>query len=452
MKSRFRFILFLFPVAIAAEAHEPSPAPSSSSRRSLPWVRAEDVPLPVGAAGVFIRLPDQPASPQQGPAVYTAPGDLTRRRGTLLFGETFPLFAAVSGPNCSGRWLSIAPHAWTCSDHTELTKNEAWSTPSSAALPYRYYFAAAEGARGYDTPELVGEGVPSQEFEKGFGVGIVDEKRLNDRKVVRTAYGRWIDTRELVPANPSRFHGEAAPKAESKETHAKKIGWFREARTLTLKGTKTFYAKRQAVLIGRSEGSAKNMKFEIEDVGGKDANVKDPNGKELSVKQALANPTWVPASWLAIPSDAPMPTLLAADERWVDVDLATQILTAFEGNTPVFYTLVSTGRGGAPELSTPVGEHRVWAKLLSTKMDNLEDVEHAYSLEDVPYVQFFSKGVALHGAFWHDDFGKKRSHGCVNLSPEDARHLFEWSSPHLPKGMSAVLPTSSEPGLLVRVR
>ncbi len=87
-------------------------------------------------------------------------------------------------------------------------------------------------------------------------------------------------------------------------------------------------------------------------------------------------------------------------------------------------------------------------------MDNLEDeaAERYYRIEDVPYVQYFSKGIGLHGAFWHRSFGQVRSHGCVNLAPLDAQRLFWWTSPRLPAGWTAVLPTAHEPGTVVRVR
>ena len=121
----------------------------------------------------------------------------------------------------------------------------------------------------------------------------------------------------------------------------------------------------------------------------------------------------------------------------------------------MFATLVSTGKGPPKsELGTHLGVHRIWVKLLASKMDNLErdDVEHHYSLEDVPWVQFFDKAIALHGVFWHDQFGRARSHGCVNLAPRDAAWLFEWAPPQLPPGWTAVIPTPREPGLRVRVR
>jgi lipoprotein-anchoring transpeptidase ErfK/SrfK len=87
-------------------------------------------------------------------------------------------------------------------------------------------------------------------------------------------------------------------------------------------------------------------------------------------------------------------------------------------------------------------------------MGNLEkeDQNHYYYIEDVPYVQFFDKAIALHGAYWHRDFGHVHSHGCVNLAPIDAEWLFQFTGPHMPRGWKAIFPRPSEPGSLVRVR
>ena len=137
------------------------------------------------------------------------------------------------------------------------------------------------------------------------------------------------------------------------------------------------------------------------------------------------------------------------------MDLENQVMTAYEGTVPVFTTLVSTGVGReSSETATPKGVHRVWVKLASTDMTNLENEEalRYYAMQEVPWVLFFRKGYGLHGAFWHSSFGRVRSHGCVNLTPLDARRLFDWAGPHLPAGWTAALPTDYDPGTLVRVR
>ncbi len=87
-------------------------------------------------------------------------------------------------------------------------------------------------------------------------------------------------------------------------------------------------------------------------------------------------------------------------------------------------------------------------------MDNLDDADSQspYAVEAVPDVMFFDRGYGIHGTYWHDRFGTPKSHGCVNVSLNDARWLFDFTGPHLPRGWSAVFPTATERGTLVRVR
>lgn len=124
----------------------------------------------------------------------------------------------------------------------------------------------------------------------------------------------------------------------------------------------------------------------------------------------------------------PRPPQAGEDERWIHVDLDEQILVAYEGDRPVFATMVSTGREG---FETPTGTFRIQSKHVSTTMDDLDGGEEAYSIEDVPWTMYFEGSYALHAAFWHDRFGRVRSHGCVNLAPADARWLFSFAGPDL---------------------
>jgi hypothetical protein len=122
-------------------------------------------------------------------------------------------------------------------------------------------------------------------------------------------------------------------------------------------------------------------------------------------------------------------------EHWVDVSVANQTLVAYDGTKPVYATLVSTGEAGLddPEKtkSTVLGEFRIFAKHVTTTMSS-EAVGEEFQLKDIPYVQYFQEGYALHAAYWHDDFGIPRSHGCINLAPDDAKWLFSWTEPRVP--------------------
>jgi hypothetical protein len=197
-----------------------------------------------------------------------------------------------------------------------------------------------------------------------------------------------------------------------------------------------------------------------------------------------------------------LPEAAEKGEKWIDVSITQQTLVLYEGKRPVYATLVSTGRDrlGDPKttLSTPRGSFRLQSKHIAAAMDSEEnssvsggtrahassgsgnvaatterlkraqasgeklkeedrrrllniekgrDPEYGitvrrgsagFELRDVPWIQYFASGYALHGAYWHDVFGSPRSHGCVNLSPIDARLVFMWTDPPLPSGWHGI--------------
>ena len=143
----------------------------------------------------------------------------------------------------------------------------------------------------------------------------------------------------------------------------------------------------------------------------------------------------------------PPPPELRKGERWIDIDLSQQVLVAYVGRRPVYATLVSTGKHGR----TPRGTFRVWAKIAATNMGSRPGESHQYQLWDVPWTVFFKGAYALHGTYWHDRFGYRKSAGCVNLSPRDARALFRFVSPALPPGWWAILPRPAAHPTRVRV-
>ena len=121
---------------------------------------------------------------------------------------------------------------------------------------------------------------------------------------------------------------------------------------------------------------------------------------------------------------------------WVHVSILKQSMVAYEGDTPVYVTLVSTGADGLGDPktthSTVRGQFLIHTKHVTATMDS-DEVGDEFDLRDVPYVQYFSEGFAFHAAYWHDTFGTPHSHGCVNLSPSDSRWLFHWTDPPVPQ-------------------
>ncbi|HTJ83138.1 MAG TPA: L,D-transpeptidase family protein, partial [Polyangiaceae bacterium] len=135
-----------------------------------------------------------------------------------------------------------------------------------------------------------------------------------------------------------------------------------------------------------------------------------------------ADGTWLPAPGLVIPDlKKDRAKFAERGRKWISVSIDKQVLVAYEGERPVYGALVSTGRGGMSDPSettaTIRGTFLIRAKHVSGTMDGDEASDDSFDLRDVPYIQYFHEGYALHAAYWHDDFGRTRSHGCVNLAP-----------------------------------
>lgn len=145
-------------------------------------------------------------------------------------------------------------------------------------------------------------------------------------------------------------------------------------------------------------------------------------------------------------AELPPKVAAATDGRrtWLDISVLGGWLVAYEAALPVYATLISPGRGGVPyrgvppieTASTPTGQFTVTGKFLTATMTSSSDVNIVHA--EVQYTQNFSGPHALHGAYWHDDWGEKKSGGCVNLAPIDARRVFAWTDPTLPPGWHGV--------------
>ncbi len=121
----------------------------------------------------------------------------------------------------------------------------------------------------------------------------------------------------------------------------------------------------------------------------------------------------------------------------LEVRLKEQAVIAYEDNTPVFMTRAATGaKFSDGDFRTPVGHYITNRKRPSRHMAAGDPAAaNSYDLPGIPWVSYLTKsGISFHGTFWHNDFGKPRSHGCINLSSGAARWLYRWSTPHVPFG------------------
>ena len=135
---------------------------------------------------------------------------------------------------------------------------------------------------------------------------------------------------------------------------------------------------------------------------------------------------WVEQHNVGLVKPSPRPEGVGPGEKWIEVNLYEQTLAAYEGDRMVYATLVSSG---LPWWKTETGLFRIWTKVKMGKMSGRDGYADYYYLEDVPWTMYFHNAFALHAAYWHDRFGFPHSHGCVNLSPQDARWLFDWATP-----------------------
>jgi lipoprotein-anchoring transpeptidase ErfK/SrfK len=117
--------------------------------------------------------------------------------------------------------------------------------------------------------------------------------------------------------------------------------------------------------------------------------------------------------------------------KWILIDLSDQRLMAYQGNKTIYTWRVSTGIIRYP---TVVGTFRVYAKLPKQRMQGGRGADY-YNLPNVPDVMYFHRGYAIHGAYWHNNFGRPMSHGCVNMPLAAAAWLYDWA----PMGTAVVV-------------
>ena len=261
---------------------------------------------------------------------------------------------------------------------------------------------------------------------KGFYVAIDRTFRWNDRTWYKTTKGLVTPADRFWQASASKFQGVVLDGAGTKLPIAWGYGGRKQVATYRIEGPDQTLANAKSIdrftpiaLTGKSQEIKKTSYLETTDGA------------------------WLKGAHVRVTEPGPPPSGLGPDERWIDVDLSSQTVVAFVGTTAVYASLVSSGKESKnkeKDHRTPTGEWRIREKHLTTTMDGDGSAagDLPYSIEDVPYVMFFHKAYALHGAFWHGNYGIQMSHGCVNLAPLDAKWLFFFSNPSLASGFHGV--------------
>lgn len=330
--------------------------------------------------------------------------------------------------------------------------------------------------------ELRGRGVLVRKMVRGFSLALDRDFKAAGTRWWRTTYGFAVPyDRIMVQPGKTKYHGawfgpaSAGDAGDDEDAGATMLGWDGAARPDAMESCPDAGAGVGAPTVVPSPELANAVGFVLggsarkfglapcakrvtwgEELPKRSAVMLTGEGVKIGgiVYQRTSDGSFVVPTGLTFAKPAP-PADLAPDEKWIDVDLTRQTLVAFEGTRPVFATLVSTGRLPRPDetedFRTRTGTFRIREKHVSTTMDGDVASDGPYSIEDVPWVMYYDGSYALHGAFWHDRFGHTRSHGCVNLAPDDARTVFGWSEPRLPEGWHGVMATEVHPGTRVVV-
>jgi hypothetical protein len=447
------------PVGPAVEAPEPTEMPPAAEPLAL---ANETAPEPMKASNELVAIAREAF-------VYAQPSRRSSRLGYLRLGARVRRDASPTrGDGCADGWYGVAPYGYVCAGRTASL--DASSPVAELArprperddpLPYAY-------ARSKGLPLPLYARLPNA----------VEQTAENGSPAVRRAPG-WEDVEDTeLPALLAE--GKSLPTvfgfaraASNGPEHAVPNSGFALLSTYT-HGGRRFGLTTDLELVpldrvNRVKASefhgvtlGESAKLPVAFVRSRHALLYSGNPERglsvarplgfreavfLSDRSALVagrryletrSGDWlVDAELVRIEPPRQLPPWARGERTWVRVAIGAQTLVAYIGKEPVYATLVSTGIDGMgdPEetRSTPRGEFLVHTKHVTATMSG-DEVGDEFDLRDVPYVQYFSGNIAFHAAYWHDAFGVPRSHGCVNLAPIDARWLFHFTEPSVPRG------------------
>lgn len=454
-------------------ASTPSPAPTVVE----PSTESDAASTPSDAAD----LPELVATARET-VVYAAPTRSSRKLGYLRLGARVRRGLRVAGhEGCALGWYRVAPEGFVCVglaaslDAGHPLAELARTRPDrDAALPYAYgrskpvppplythlptrtemtalEGAAARNATGFadlaarPLPALLADGGALPEplgFERpatdgtpralpNSGFALLDVLEHEGRRFGITTDLELVPLDRLTRVEPSAFHGVVLD-----DTTTLPLVFVRGRHALLLAGSPE-HGFRPARPLGYREAVSLGER-----------SVKIDGVRYLQTRAG----EWLRDEDLVRVDAAPTPPVgVRGDRTWIHVSILDQTLVAYAGTHPVYATLVSTGKDGMgdPETthSTPRGEFVIHTKHVSATMSG-DEIGDEFDLRDVPYVEYFTQGFAFHAAYWHDAFGSPHSHGCVNLSPLDARWLFHFTEPAVPRGWHGAF---SREGTLVSI-
>jgi hypothetical protein len=472
---------WLFAAAVVGCSGKTEPSPPVPSR-SLDPASASLPPEPVQVAQPDFPEGTRSLELRRTVGVRLEAGDDAKRIGTVAIDTRVAWIRTAKARGCDKPWIEIRPRGWICGDYAEPSKKPVFGQEvphldRGELVPGVYGKVTAPSSVTYmiekpekKKPKKDGKGdrrdpkreardpkkagrpevkltepasppAPLRMIEDKPLVGSVNVRQYDEITVGGRQYWKidkkdneYVLKQAITPHRPSAFGGTRL---------GDDTGW-----AVPIAFVWPRYGGQLALTTSTAAGVGMNRQLAARTPAPIIEVVADKAGKPSAYR--IAAQEWIAAADVRVFQPAPPPPMLTPGERWIDVDIDNQILVAYEGELPVYATLVSSGGTTTP---TETGVYRMWLKESEADMKGLNG-EDPYSVATVPWTQFFSpeKGLALHTAYWHDQFGTRRSHGCVNLAPRDARWLYFWSEPQVPPGWTMTAGMVEAPGSIVRIR
>ena len=376
--------------------------------------------------------------------IYAQPRFDAAFRGKLQRKETFALYEFVEGETeyCKREgWGRVGLSAFACLQHTTVTEVEPTPLPRlhrGRIMPY--YYARLKGreekipAPVWQHRRALRDGdEPIDTLVGDHDYAFTHRRRTRDGVILTDRFFRVVKERDIRRLKPSTFQGtdvEANPIPEG-ATLAWSISWrFAYIREEPGEGEKVLGRlphQRTIHLLDEPKTRRRVAYFPRFD----------------------GEPGWLSGKEVRLLRTMEPPSNIADGQLWLDVDLDQQTLAVYRGTALKFATIISSGSHKHP---TPPGTYRIVTKQTTGDMRSRADEDEPYHVEAVPWVQYFDGRYALHGTFWHNRFGRRTSHGCINLSAIDARHIYEMSAPHVRPGWVMAYEHADELGTVVRIR
>lgn len=423
--------------------------------------------------------------------VYPKPSKSRTQIGYIRVGHSVRIRQGTKpqmGPGCAGGFYAVEPRGYVCLDRSATLDPSGRYTSAMSGLvpsddPSPYHFALSNGTPMYRRLPTPAEWVKEERFlgkpgthaplswgNKGHEVlaqtslpevdgelpwflrdagsagspkpmGLVRRQiplgsMLAYVRVFEHEGRRWLLSADgtVVPADRTRpFKESSFQGVELDDKTQLPLGWFRE-------GPVAQYRKEGDKLVPVGEHWQRLGHVRLDPAV--EPRSQDRETYLATLERGARGTLWVRERDVSrAEMREKLPWGITNQDKWLWMSITKGTLVAYEGERPVFSTLVSPGVGGVPVKgrdpvkysTTPMGIYRITYKHRAATMSPEQGEDRSFWIADVPYTQYFDAPFALHVAYWHDRFGKGMSAGCVNLSPRDGKRLFGFTDPAVPE-------------------